>query len=86
MRSKHYLVVLSPRIRYMIKNFTKIQIPYFYQFNKFKQTLKQTQIFNNRKTNESKANQLQVKDIEKSIARMLKRANGEKDLTVKRDG
>ena len=29
---------------------------------------------------------LQVKDIEQSMARMLKRASGEKDQTVKRDG
>ena len=29
---------------------------------------------------------IQVKDIELSIDRMLKRASGQKDLTVKRDG
>ena len=36
--------------------------------------------------NENEESRIEVKDIEKSIERMLKRANGEKDLTVKRDG
>ncbi len=32
------------------------------------------------------ANHVEVKDIEQSIARMLKRASGQQDQTVKRDG
>ena len=35
---------------------------------------------------QSTEHQIQVKDIDQSIARMLKRASGEKDDTVKRDG
>jgi len=35
---------------------------------------------------DSKAEGPRAKDIEKSIDRMLKRASGEKDETVKRDG
>jgi hypothetical protein len=39
-----------------------------------------------RKMNENKASRPQVKDIEESIVRMIKRASGEKDQTVRRDG
>ncbi len=34
----------------------------------------------------NQSDRLEVKDIEQSIDRMLKRASGQKDQTVKRDG